>query len=247
MDCRGISTTDRHKWRRRALTHATWALLVTCFVLQPRFAHAQSNPVANPTTLQFTPSADHQTLLRYDLEILPANNPNPAGVLNLGKPPIEADGKVRVSLVTWHLTDMFPAGSYQARVTAVSSGGTSQSGLSNVFALAAPCTYSLGASGATLPATAGSGSVRLGRRWLQLDGVELGSVAHARFDERQRNGQRHGEFQRDGERPAGIEDRHPHHRRATVHRHPVRCVLVHDLAGDAFRHGSCCHRERTSR
>jgi hypothetical protein len=156
---------------RFALFHILVAVVLTT-LLPDRYAFAQS--VLNPNTAEFSPSADHNTLLTdgspavqsYQLELYLTGATTPFQVVSLGKPAPQADGKIRVALATVLNPLPQPGVSYFADVTAVGPGGISKSTASNPFSWGVPCTYgvtplspSVGAAASTnniLTVTAGT-------------------------------------------------------------------------------------------
>lgn len=104
-------------------------------------AHAQTVAI-NPTTVQFTPSADHDALeadgttpvvTRYELRMYLESDPATAiTTTDLGKPAPVA-GTISVVNPVW-FAGLTPRTRYVATVSAVGAGGTSASGVSNPFA-----------------------------------------------------------------------------------------------------------------
>jgi regulation of enolase protein 1 (concanavalin A-like superfamily) len=95
---------------------------------------AAAPPPATPTSVAFTASADHATLVTsYSVAIYRASDPvtaTPAASKNLGKP-APTNGDITVDIST--IVDPLAAGSYYAVVSAVGSGGTSASAPSATF------------------------------------------------------------------------------------------------------------------
>ena len=98
--------------------------------------------VVNPTTVQFTPSADHSAVtseglpvvVRYQLRVyLTSDLAVPVGLIDLGKPPVGSDGTIQI-LFSALMPSPLPDGVYQARVVAIEQAGEGASDLSNVFA-----------------------------------------------------------------------------------------------------------------
>jgi hypothetical protein len=135
-------------------------MIALCLITQASIASAQTDLVVDPTTLEFTPSPDHASILRYEFEVLPATGSGaPVTVLNLGRPTPTADGQIRVDLTPWHLEQTLGAGTYRARVSATSDGGTSPSTASNPFTFSVGCSYTLGSSSASVAAAGGTATV----------------------------------------------------------------------------------------
>lgn len=128
------------------------------FVLFTPSAHAQT--VVNPRTVEFDPSADHDSLVtRYDLEIYQAGAAQPFHTVDLGKPALDTDGKVRVDFASKLTAWPLPNGTYEARVSAVGPTGVGRSDLSNQFAFAATCSYGASPTAASVSAAGGSSTV----------------------------------------------------------------------------------------
>lgn len=124
--------------------------------LSPVAAGAQT---VHPNVVVFVPSAHHraigtnaQPLVRnYALEIYRRGEPNPALVLDLGKPDPSADGYIQVH-IDHLIAGALPAELLEARVTALGPDGAARSPLSNLFAfsrcrLLIPGSLSMAASG----------------------------------------------------------------------------------------------------
>ena len=119
--------------------------------------------VVNPRTAEFNPSPDHNNpslVARYELEFYFQGASQPFQTANLGKPAPQADGKIRVDLLTV-LGAFPPAGAvYEARVAAV--GSESQFGrstVSNPFQFTATCNTSINPTGSSVTSGASTGSV----------------------------------------------------------------------------------------
>ena len=94
----------------------------------------------NPRTVEFDPSADHNTTIvtGYELQFYLLGAVAPFQTVQLGKPAPSADGKIRVDylslpglLVSWPL----PVSQYQAKVSAWGSAGIGLSDFSNTFTI----------------------------------------------------------------------------------------------------------------
>lgn len=114
-----------------------------CFVFLCAFAlavlpAAAQTPVVNPTTVEFTASADHASLTSYELRIVVVSAPTViVSKQNLGKPTPVAN---LISLAL-NPTPALPQSStvqYLAFVAAISPAGEGVSAASNPFIVAAP-------------------------------------------------------------------------------------------------------------
>ena len=152
------------------------AAVVTCALTAGRDAAAQT---VNPTTAEFTPSADHNVTLptggaavtRYDLEFYNVGAASPFQVASLGKPAPAADGLIHVLLSSVLTAFPSPGIVYESRVTAVGPGGTGRSAPSNTFTFTTPCTYSIAPTSQALAAGGGHGECDgLDRERLCVDG-----------------------------------------------------------------------------
>ena len=108
---------------------------------------AQTTVVVNPTIVQFTPSADHNTLnldgtpmvSRYDLRVyVPAVLTTIVFTQALGKPTPGTDGTIQVSLGTGIVAALVKNTQYVAEVVAIGPYGEGDSTPSNPFGYAAP-------------------------------------------------------------------------------------------------------------
>lgn len=140
-------------------------LLLVAVCLVPGKAGAQT-VVSNPTTLVFTPSADHNTVFsdgqpavdHYDFNVYALGASQPFQTTDLGKPAPAADGLIYYdfssSVASWPL----PGGDYQSRVAASGPMGTGLSAPSNEFTFDS-CTYTVSPASASLPASGGGTQV----------------------------------------------------------------------------------------
>jgi hypothetical protein len=120
----------------------------------------------NPTTAEFSPSADHNTTLtggaaavsRYDLEFYNAGAASPFQVVSLGKPAPASDGFIRVLLTSVLTALPSPGIIYEARVTAVGPNGVGRSTPSNTFSFSAPCSYAVAPTTQSIVAGGGPAS-----------------------------------------------------------------------------------------
>ena len=108
---------------------------------------AQTSTAVNPTTVQFTPSADHNAtnldgtpvVARYDLRIyVPTILTTIVFTQSLGKPTPGTDGTIQAPLGTGIVAALVANTTYEARVVAVGPYGEGASDLSNPFGYAAP-------------------------------------------------------------------------------------------------------------
>jgi hypothetical protein len=114
----------------------------------------------NPTTVEFNPSADHNTsaVTRYDLEFYTPGAASPFQVNSLGKPNPAGDGFIRVLLSTVLTAFPSPGIVYESTVSAVGPGGTGRSARSNTFIFTAPCSYSIAPTSQALAAGGAAGN-----------------------------------------------------------------------------------------
>jgi len=151
-----------------ALLYALLPLTLLVFALAAPPAAAQTTPVTNPTTLVFTPSADHDARLpdgrlkvaSYRFDVYSVGASAPFQSTNLGRPTPGSDGSISYdfssAIAAWPL----PGGNYEARVAAVGPEGTAASTPSNPFNFASSCSYAL--SGTSASATAAGGTAQVG-------------------------------------------------------------------------------------
>lgn len=155
---------DRDWWPRKAggrglsdvwrAVRVGWAGVVLLAVW-PAVATAQT--VTNPTSVEFTPSADHAVTMadgrpmvtEYRFEVWAAGATAPMQSTSLAKPAPEGDGKIRTAPA---LLLALPIGqTFTATVTAVGPTGEGRSTPSNPFerraAPAAPANVALRATG----------------------------------------------------------------------------------------------------
>ena len=82
-----------------------------------------------PTSVVFHASTDNATVTSYRLDIfvsgVSVTTATPVATANLGKPPVDANGDITSNQAT--LFSALPVGTFQATVSAISSGGTSRS------------------------------------------------------------------------------------------------------------------------
>ena len=149
--------------------------------------------VVDPRYVEFTPSADHNTLAsdgtplvqRYSLSVFPVGSSTATATTDLGKP-TPSGGIIRVDLLQFLQT--IPTGLvFEARVTAVGPGGSTASSVSNGFSFQAACAPTLnstsqsvgsGATTGSVGVTAGSGctwSAVSNAGWITLSGATSGN------------------------------------------------------------------------
>jgi len=151
--------------RRRSASPALMALLGLTFVLASA-ATLSAQIVCDPRVAEFDPSPDHSmvlssgqpAVLSYRLAVYLVGASAPFTIVDMGKPSPDPDGKVRYDfsseVVGWPL----PGGNYEARVSAVGPEGSALSSQSNpfTFTTGSPCTITLSATTARIPASGGS-------------------------------------------------------------------------------------------
>ncbi|RPJ69082.1 MAG: hypothetical protein EHM24_19585, partial [Acidobacteria bacterium] len=142
---------------------ALLALLVSVSLAAP--ATAQTSVVANPGSVEFTPSGDHSqsvgtvpVVSGYTLRLYQQGAAQPFHQMNIGKPAPASDGQIRVDLSGSVSSWPAPGGTYEARVAAVGPGGEGVSDPSNPFSLSS-CAVTLSGAGALFPAAGGGGAV----------------------------------------------------------------------------------------
>jgi regulation of enolase protein 1 (concanavalin A-like superfamily) len=153
--------------RRRPLRLPLFALLLLAAALAPSVTAAQT--VANPTTLVFTPSPDHEARLsdgrlkidyyRFDVYAVGASQPFQS--TDLGYPTPAADGQIYYNFSSAIASWPLPGGNYEARVSAVGPAGSGTSAVSNpfTFGTTTSCSYSLSGTSASAPAAGGGTQV----------------------------------------------------------------------------------------
>ncbi len=153
---------------RRPLPLTLFSLLLLAATLAPSLAGAQT-VVANPTTLVFTPSADHEARLadgrlkidyyRFDVYAVGASQPFQSTGSRYPTP--SADGLIHYNFSSAIASWPLPGGNYEARVSAVGPTGAGVSTVSNpfTFSTTTSCTYSLSGTSASAPAAGGGTQV----------------------------------------------------------------------------------------
>ena len=148
----------------RLLRVAHHAFVVFVVVASTIALSAQT--VVDPRYVEFTPSADHNTLAsdgtplvqRYSLSLFATGSSVAFDTMDLGKPTPSA-GIIRVDFLPLLHTVPTPGVVYEARVTAVGPGGSTASALSNQFSFQAACAPTLSASGQSVGSAGGTGTV----------------------------------------------------------------------------------------
>ena len=148
------------------LKHTLGAAVLRFAVLMAAPVSAQS--VVDPTTAEFDPSPDQNTLINgvpmldhYELEIFQGQTA-PLRTLNLGKPAPASDGKIRVNFASLLVPPLTPGLIYTADVVAVGPGGRAASPVSiDSFSYTAPpvCTYAVSPTSRNLIAAGASDAV----------------------------------------------------------------------------------------
>lgn len=121
--------------------------------------------IVNPTTLEFSPSADHDLTVggtavvdRYDVAFYQLGAAQPFQVNSLGKPAPGTGGLIRVALSSLSSLPS-PGITYEARVIAVGPGGAGTSSVSNTFAFTQPCSFSVTPTTQSVVSAGATGSV----------------------------------------------------------------------------------------
>jgi Putative binding domain, N-terminal/Viral BACON domain len=153
--------------RHRLLGALHAVFVVAILVVTPHPANAQ--PVIDPRFVEFTRSVDHDRTTSggtpyvqfYSLAIFSQGGANPIDTIDLGKPTPDANGTIRVAFVPlMHFTPTVGV-IYEARVSAVGSGGVGASTVSNTFTFqSSGCTApTISPTSQTVVAGGGTGSV----------------------------------------------------------------------------------------
>jgi hypothetical protein len=153
-----------HSTPRRRASPGLSVLLAIAFTLASAVTlHAQV--LSDPRIAEFDPSPDHwevldsglPAVLRYELAFYLIGAAEPFVTMDMGKPTPEADGKIRYDFASGAGAWPLPGGDYEARVSAVGPEGSSVSDPSNPFTFTTgfPCTISLSATAASVPASGG--------------------------------------------------------------------------------------------
>ena len=132
-------------------------------------SHAQLVP--NPRIVEFSPSADHYTILpggapavsHYSFEVYVQGATAPFHTVDMGKPAPEPDGKIRYDFSSGVSGWPLPGGVYESRVVALGPNGAGRSAASNPFTFSGTgtCTFTVSPTSATLGAAGGTTSVTL--------------------------------------------------------------------------------------
>ena len=113
------------------------------------FPSPLSAQTVSPRIVEFDPSPDHNASVNgvavvreYELRFFAVGSTQRLHVIELGKPNVQSDGKIRFNFAA--LLGAWPVDGvvYEARVAAIGPGGSSQSAISNqfVFGTTAPPT-----------------------------------------------------------------------------------------------------------
>jgi len=122
----------------------------------------------DPTRAEFVASPDHNTILpdgtaavtRYDLEFYNAGAGSPFQVASLGKPAPDTGGIISVQLTNVLASLPSPGIVYEARVSAVGSGGTGRSTPSNTFSFSSPtCSFAISSTTQSIAPAGGTGNI----------------------------------------------------------------------------------------
>ncbi len=149
----------------RVAHHAFVILLVVASAIV-----LSAQTVVDPRYVEFTPSADHNTLAsdgtplvqRYSLSVFPVGSSTATATTDLGKP-TPSGGIIRVDLLQFLQT--IPTGIvFEARVTAVGPGGSTASSVSNGFSFQAACAPTLNSDESIRRVRRGHGQRRCDRR-----------------------------------------------------------------------------------
>ena len=171
--------------------HASASALLGFALLLAAPAGAQT--VMDPTTAEFDPSPDHNTLVddvpmleRYELEIYAPGVTPPVRTLNLGKPAPAADGKIRTNFALLLVPPLTPGPVYTAAVVAVGPGGRSASPVSiDSFSYTPPliCTYGVSPTSQNVIAAGQGGTVTVtapaGCAWTATEGADWLTITNA--------------------------------------------------------------------
>jgi hypothetical protein len=151
--------------RRRIASLALAALLGITLTLTFA-ATVSAQVISNPRIAEFDPSPDHSAVLdggepavlRYDLGMYLVGALEPFTTVDMGKPSPDADGKIRYDFSSAVTGLSLPGGNYEARVRAVGPEGAALSDPSNpfTFTTGSPCTITLSARSARVPASGGA-------------------------------------------------------------------------------------------
>src|SRR5690348_2468422 len=144
----------RKRIRQRGLCAVAFVLLYTSAV------YAQS--ITDARRVEFSPSVDHSAIVNgvavvqsYSMQIFVSGGTQPVQTINLGKPALDVDGKIRLDFVALLTTPLTTGVVYEARISAIGPGGTGTSLPSNTFSFTAPCAPTISPS--TLSAASGGG------------------------------------------------------------------------------------------
>jgi hypothetical protein len=146
------------------------AVPAVCVALVATAVQAKAQAVVNPRIVEFSPSADHSTVLPdgqaavsdYLLEVFQAGASVPYQVVSIGKPAPDPDGLIRYDFSS-QAAGWATGITYEARVAAEGPAGTGVSGLSNTFTIEvlASCSYTVAPTALSTTASGGTPTVSL--------------------------------------------------------------------------------------
>jgi hypothetical protein len=148
------------------LVRITHHALIVC-LLVGSMAVLSAQTVLDPRYVEFTPSADHNTLAsdgtplvsRYSLSFYAQGSSTAFTTVDLGKPAPGSGGLIRVDYMPL-LTVQLTAGiTFEARVAAVGPGGSNASTVSNAFAYSLPCAPAISPTSRSISQSAATGTV----------------------------------------------------------------------------------------
>lgn len=140
------------------------AFLILLSIAPTLFAQS----ITDARRVEFTPSADNASIdpttgvalvNNYTVDVFPAGGAVPQQTVNLGKPPPDSDGMIRVDFVALLSVPLTPGVIYEVAVNAVGPGGTTSSARSNTFSFTLSCSPTI--SPTSQSATAAGGTVNV--------------------------------------------------------------------------------------
>lgn len=139
-------------------------LAATLVTFHAGTARAQS--ILDPQRVEFTPSADHDTVTAgipvvtgYSLSLFASGSATPAATVSLGKPTPDPDGQIRVPFLSLLTAPLSPTIVYTAKIVTEGPGGSATSEVSNTFTFSAPCSATVSPGAAGVGAAGGSASI----------------------------------------------------------------------------------------
>jgi hypothetical protein len=137
---------------------ARFVLIVAAIVLCAAPLRAQG--IVDGRRLEFLPSADDSLVQDYSVNVYVAGSSTVYSTASLGKPTPDSDGYIRVAFVPLLSTALQLGVTYEARVAANGTGGSSLSDVSSTFALTSACgTSTISTSSVSVGAGATTGSL----------------------------------------------------------------------------------------